>query len=481
MSHNQKALFIIFGGTGDLAYRKLYPALYKLYKNNYLNENFAVIGTARREWTDEYYQNIIIDSIDSIKQSDEDALSFASHFRYLSHNVNDTDNYHSLRELAVQLDNEYQLDGNRIFYLSMSPNLFGTIAAHLREENLVSKNGFNRLIIEKPFGTNFNNSNSLNNDLLKSFDEEQIYRIDHYLGKDMIQSLLSLKFSNPAFKHLWSNEFISNMQVTLAEDIGVEDRGGYYETSGALRDMVQNHILQIVSFLFMDEPVSNHADDIAAEKVKALKNLQMITPDNINDKFIRAQYGTSEQFPRELDYRSEPNVSSESTTETFVAGKVESSNEKWEGVPIYIRTGKRMKDKETRIDIVFKNESSNLYTAGELADNILTIHVGSNQGVSLQINNKEVGHNFNIVPSSLDFKLNDQTPDDYEKLLLNALQGNKTSFVYWEEVAYSWKYVDAIREIWDADTSNLLLHPVNTNGPKEAFDLLEKDGNYWIW
>lgn len=481
MSHNQKALFIIFGGTGDLAYRKLYPTLYKLYKNNYLNENFAVIGTARREWTHEYYQDIVLDSIDDIKTSDTEAKAFASHFRYQSHNVNDTDNYHTLRELAEKLDVEYQLDGNRIFYLSMSPNLFGTIASHLRDQNLVSDNGFNRLIIEKPFGTNFIDSNHLNDDILQSFDEEQIYRIDHYLGKDMIQSLLSLKFANPAFKHLWNKEFISNMQVTLAEDIGVEDRGGYYETSGALRDMVQNHVLQIVSFLFMDEPASNQSDDIAVEKVKALKSLQLITPENINDKFVRGQYATSKEYPRVLDYRSEANVEANSTIETFVAGKVESSNEKWEGVPIYIRTGKRMKGKETRIDIVFKNEPSTLYNSEVLPENILSIHVGSNQGVSLQINNKVVGHNFDVVPTSLDYRVNKEAPGDYEKLLLNALQGNKSSFVYWEEVAYSWKYIDAIRDAWDADTSNLLLYPVNTNGPKEAFDLLEKNGHYWVW
>ena len=481
MSHNQKALFIIFGGTGDLAYRKLYPALYKLYTNNYLNDHFAVIGTARREWTDAYYQNIILDSIDSIKTSDGDAAAFASHFRYQSHNVKDTENYHTLKELADQLDDEYQIDGNRIFYLSMSPNLFGTIASHLRRQNLVTENGYNRLIIEKPFGTNFNDSNHLNDEILQSFDEEQIYRIDHYLGKDMIQSLLSLKFANPAFKHLWNKEFISNMQVTLAEDIGVEDRGGYYETSGALRDMVQNHILQIVSFLFMDEPASLQSDDIAIEKVKALKSLKMITPENINEKFVRGQYAISADEPRIVDYLSEPNVNTDSTTETFVAGKVESSNEKWTGVPIYIRTGKRMKDKETRIDIIFKNDSSNLYTTDELSENILSIHIGSNQGVSLQINNKVVGHNFDIVPTILDYKVNEQTPDDYEKLLLNALQGNKSSFVYWEEVAYSWKYIDEIRKAWDADSSNLLLYPVNSNGPKEAFDLLEKEGHYWIW
>lgn len=481
MTHNQKALFIIFGGTGDLAYRKLYPALYKLYTNNYLNENFAVIGTARREWTDEYYQDIVLDAIDSIKKSDEEAKAFASHFRYQSHNVKDTEHYHTLKDLAERLDEEYQIEGNRIFYLSMSPTLFGTISSHLKDQDLVSDHGYNRLIIEKPFGTNYEDSNQLNNDILKSFKEEQIYRIDHYLGKDMIQSLLSLKFANPAFKHLWNKDYISNMQVTLAEDLGVEERGGYYDSSGALRDMIQNHVLQIVSFLYMNEPKAFDADEIAREKVEALKSLQIVTENNINEKFVRGQYAGSENDSKLLDYLSEENVADDSKTETFVAGKVESDNPNWKGVPIYVRTGKRMRDKETRVDIVFKNNDTNLYQDEALKENILTIHIGPKQGVSLQINNKVMGHAFDIQSNTLEYEVKGKTPDDYEKLILNALQGNKSSFVYWEEVAYSWKYVDAIRQYWDAGISPLYLYPAYTNGPNEAFDLLENDGNYWIW
>ena len=481
MSHSQKALFIIFGGTGDLAYRKLYPALYKLYTNNFLSDHFAVIGTARREWTDEYYQEIILDSIDSIKKDDKDAKKFASHFRYQSHNVKDTDNYHTLRERIEELDTEYKINGNRIFYLSMSPTLFGTITSHLKDQKLVSDNGFNRVIIEKPFGTNFRDSNLLNNHILKSFDEEQIYRIDHYLGKDMIQTILPLKFGNPAFSHLWNKEHISNMQVTLAEDIGVEERGGYYDNSGALRDMVQNHILQIVSLLYMEEPTSNNADNIALKKVEALKNLKPITKDNIDDSFVRGQYTHTDTDANILDYLSEENVKDASTTETFVAGKIESTAAIWEGVPIYIRTGKRMKAKETRIDIVFKDKTSSLYQNEELNKNILTIHIGPEQGVSLKLNNKVIGYNFDLVSSTLTYDVSGNIPDDYEKLILNALQGNKSSFVYWEEVAYSWKYIDAIRQLWDETDSPLYLYPADTNGPKEASALLGEQGHCWVW
>lgn len=481
MSQNQKALFIIFGGTGDLAYRKLYPALYNLYKKDYLNDNFAVIGTARREWTDDYYQEVIVNAIDDIKVSDQDAEEFSSHFRYQSHNVKDSDHYHTLLDLADQLDEEYDLDGNRVFYLSMSPSFFGTITSHFRQENLVTENGFNRVIIEKPFGTKYENSNELNDEILESFNEEQIYRIDHYLGKEMIQSLTALRFGNPLFKHLWNNQFISNMQVTLAEDIGVEDRGAYYEQSGALRDMGQNHILQIVSLLFMDEPQSYDSDEVTKEKVKALRNLKLLDSSNVKEKFVRGQYDFSDDEPGILAYLSENEVSKESVVETFIAGKIESKSEKWKNVPIYIRTGKRMQEKSTRIDIVFKNDESALFNADELSDNILTIHIGPNEGLSLALNNKQAGHTSALQPIQLKYEVEAELPDDYEKLILDALQGDKTSFVHWNEVAQSWKYIDAIREAWEKDPSDLVKYPVNTNGPKEAFELLEKNGHHWVW
>ncbi len=479
MSHNQKALFIIFGGTGDLAYRKLYPALYKLYKKDYLNKNFAVIGTARREWTDEYYQEVVYNSIESIKTSEEDAKEFASHFRYQPHNVNDTDNYVSLLKLAETLDEEYQLEGNRVFYLSVSPNFFGTISKHLKEQQLISKTGFNRLIIEKPFGTDYDNSETLNNDILESFTEEQIYRIDHYLGKEMLQNLIALRFSNPLIRNIWNKNFISNVQVTLAEDMGVEERGAYYEQSGAIRDMVQNHILQIVSLILMKEPASFSSKAIRQVKVDALKNLVAINKDNIDHYFVRGQYTTSENAPDVLDYVSEHEVNTNSNVETYVAGKLESEDDEWLGVPIYIRTGKRMKAKHTQIDVVFKNEGTHLFP--ETDNNVLSILIGSTDGIVLQLNNKVIGHDFNVEPVTLQFNQESETPEDYERLILNALEGDKTNFVHWDELAQSWKYIDSIRKAWDEKDSQLYLYEVNTNGPAAAEELLAKDNHYWIW
>lgn len=481
MSQNQKALFIIFGGTGDLAYRKLYPALYKLYSKNFLNENFAVIGTARRPWTDEYYQEVVYNSVKDIQSSEADAKEFASHFYYLSHNVNDTENYQELLQLANELDGKYNIEGNRIFYFSVSPSFFGTISSHLKAEKLLSTTGFNRVIIEKPFGTNYDDSNSLNNEILESFTEEQIYRIDHYLGKEMIQQLQVLRFANPLVRKIWNKDFISNMQVTLAEDIGVETRGAYYEQSGALRDMVQNHVLQIVSILFMDEPSEFNSGEIIKNKVKALEELIPITDETVNEKIIRGQYTTPADNSDIPAYLAENEVAADSVVETFVAAQIESTNKNWTGVPIYVRTGKRMKDKNTQIDIVFKNNLNPLFGHATEQENVFTLCIGPNEGYTLQLNNKKSGHDIETQPFTLYHKQTGEAPDDYERLILSTLYGEKTNFVHWREVAASWKYIDAIRAAWAKDESSLQLYPAFTNGPEAATELLEKNNHYWIW
>lgn len=242
MTKEKKALFIIFGGTGDLANRKLYPSLYRLYKNGYLNEHFAVIGTARREWSDEYYREVVVSKVEDLADTKEQAEEFASHFYYQSHNVKDLEHYTTLKNLADRLDDKYQLEGNRMFYLAMSPNFFGIIAENIKEQQLITSTGFNRLIIEKPFGHDYQSALELNTHIRSSFEEDQIYRIDHYLGKEMVQNISTVRFGNQLIESMWNNQYINNIQVTLSESLGVEERGGYYDTSGALRDMVLDHI-----------------------------------------------------------------------------------------------------------------------------------------------------------------------------------------------------------------------------------------------
>lgn len=482
MSQGTKALFIIFGATGDLAHRKLYPAIYKLYKKGFLGESFAVIGTARREWSDDYYQDVVMDSISDLTESEDHARTFASHFRYQSHNVNDTEHYHTLKDLADKLDEEYDIDGNRIFYLSMSPSFFGTITSHLKEQNLVTDNGFNRVIIEKPFGSDFNSSKELNDEINASFDEDQLYRIDHYLGKEMVQNILALRFSNRLIENSWNKASISNIQITLSEDLGVEERGEYFDKSGALRDMVQNHVLQMVSLLTMNSPKAFTTEEVRKEKMAILNALKdpVVTQDE-DTEFVRGQYDTSSDGETK-GYRDEDNVDPESLTETFVAGKIIIDTDEWRDTPVYIRTGKRLAEKTSRVDVVFKPSQTALF---DDKPTVLSILVSPNEGFELLLNNKKIGPGMELESVRLSAVRSEETveesPEAYEKLILDVLNGDETHFAHWQEVATSWKYVDQIREKWDSFTDSIPFYPALTMGPDEADTLLQNDGNNWIY
>ncbi len=481
MEIEQKALFIIFGGTGDLAKRKLYPSLFQLYKKGILKDNFAVIGTARRPWTDEHLQGVVKDSIIDDDAAQDQKDEFAEHFYYQSHNVNDTEHYVTLRKLAEKLDSKYQIEGNRLFYLAMSPRFFGTIAQHLKSQSIVTDKGYNRVIVEKPFGRDFESAKELNDSISKYFPEESFFRIDHYLGKEMIQNIMALRFSNNLFRAVWNNRYIDNIQITLSEALGVEERAGYYETAGALRDMVQNHILQIVSLLTMNMPASYSESDIRREKIYALKSLKKYSPAKVAENFVRAQYTAS---AGQVGYLQENEIADDSTTETFVAGKLFVNNENFSGVPIYIRTGKRLTQKTTRIDVSFKEMETSFFDSKKLGRNILTINVEPEGQVFLQTNIKRIGQGFDLEPSRMDLQLNNEhevVPEAYEKLLLDALLGDATNFAHWEEVAYAWKFVDSIREAWDAGNGALAEYECGSMGPKESKDLLAHDGNYWVF
>ena len=489
MSKEKKALFTIFGGTGDLAKRKLYPSLYRLYKKGYLKEQFAVIGTARREWTDDFYREVVTESIQDITESDEDALEFASHFYYQSHNVTDTEHYDTLKKLSGKLDEQYQLNGNRLFYLAMSPNFFGIISQNLKDRDLITTNGFNRLIIEKPFGHDFESALTLNNQIRASFEENQIYRIDHYLGKEMVQNISAVRFGNYMIESMWNSRYIDNIQITLSESLGVKERGGYYDTSGALRDMLQNHILQIISLLAMEPPTRLEDKEIRTEKIKALKAVRLLEKNEVSDYMVRGQYGpNTEDSENKLDgYREEMNVAPDSQTETFVAGKIMIDNFRWAGVPFYFRTGKRLAEKGTQIDIEFKNVPLNLFDNNDepLPANILTIYVQPTEGFSLELNTKKIGLGLETETLKLEHKHSAETtansPEAYEKLILDCLNGDSTNFTHWDEVATSWKFVDIIRESWDNEKVSFPNYASGTMGPADSEKLLLKDGFKWHW
>ena len=481
----QKVLITFFGATGDLASRKLYPALFRLFQKGFIRNHFAVIGTARREWTDEHFREVVVKSVQSLTEDVNQAEEFASHFYYQAHNVTDTHHYVVLKELSEKLDQQYGIEGNRIFYLAMAPSFFGTITQHLKDEALLTDHGYNRLIIEKPFGKDYESAQILNEQLRHSFDENQIYRIDHYLGKEMIQNITAVRFANRVFETMWNREHIDNVQITLAEQVGVEERGGYYETSGALRDMVQNHILQILALVAMEPPQSFEA--VRQNKINVLEQLRHYSPDEVAKNFIRGQYGPS------LDgnlpgYRQDQNVSDDSNMETYVAGKVFIDNERWKDVPFYVRTGKNLDSKTTVIDIVFKEADSPLFeneTKGKCPSNRISIHITPKEGFCFVINSKAVGNSYGLQTSHLEkifdknFGLN--SPEAYERLILDCMEGDMTNFTHWEEVAASWKFVDRIRQAWDNETSvQFPNYPAGSSGPQESFDLLAQDGRCWV-
>lgn len=463
-------LITLFGATGDLASRKLYPALFKLYQKGFLAEDFAVIGTARRPWTDEYFHSVVESSVSSLATSSNEAKQFASHFYYLSHNVNDTNHYIKLKELSEELDNRYQLQGNRIFYLAVAPQFFGIIAKHLKDQDVLSKVGYNHLIIEKPFGHDYQSAQELNTALRTAFKEEQIYRIDHYLGKPMIQQLSLMRKDNTALENILTGEYIKNIQITLAEEVSVEERGGYYETSGALRDMLQNHILQVLALITMDTPLDGN---IRKAKINVLNQLPNYTNEEVAEYFVRGQYGEDSTHTKPA-YRANEHVANESTVETFVAGKISLQSSRWKDTPIYVRTGKSMAHKNTSIVIQFKE------LPGSEIPRSINFMIAPDERVQLDSSDATSTLYRAILNKYFNQKELQDAPEAYEKLILDCMNHESNSFSAWEEVAASWKFVDLIRDAWNKETPSFPNYQSGTMGPIASDELLEKDGHQWM-
>ncbi len=488
MPTERRSLVLLFGATGDLAIRKLYPAIYKLFEKGNIRDHFAVIGSSRYKIDDEKFREMVSKSVDKLTSDKKKIADFASHFYFVTHDVTDLAHYSVLKDKENELDKKYKLEGNRIFYISMAPNFFGTVAKNIKSQGLLSTNGgFNRLVIEKPFGRDFESAKELNDELSNAFEEEQIFRIDHYLGKEMIQNIEAIRFGNTIFEALWNNRYIDNIQVTLAENLGVEERAGYYDNSGALRDMVQNHIMQIVSLLAMEQPVAFQDTDIRAEKVKALRSLRVYNVAEASTNFVRGQYGSMGEQPA---YRSEDGVPKDSNTETFVAGKLLFDNYRWSGTPFYIRTGKKLADKFTRVDVVFKKPLVDIFAFPQngnapLSANVLTIYIEPSQGFSLVVNAKNSEQGFHTEPVNLEFledsKRTKNTPQPYERLIHDVMKGDGTNFASWPEVASAWKFVDQIRRVWDIQQPMFPNYIPGSMGPVSADELLARDHREWVY
>ncbi|SIS45940.1 glucose-6-phosphate dehydrogenase [Salimicrobium flavidum] len=480
-----KALIIIFGATGDLAKRKLFPSIHRLYQNGKIGEDFAVVGIGRRSWSNDLFRSNVRNSLgDDVTEKESEA--FISHFYYHPFDVSDSASYKSLGTLLNDLESDYHTEGNRIFYLAMAPQFFGTIANNLKKHNLKSDSGWSRLVIEKPFGHDYDSARKLNDQITSAFDESQIYRIDHYLGKEMVQNIEVIRFANGIFEHLWNNRFISNVQITSSEALGVEDRANYYDVSGATRDMVQNHMLQMVTLLAMEPPINLNPEEIRSEKIKILRAIRAVDEDNIDNYFVRGQYGPGKMFGKKLrGYQEEAEELKNSDTETYVAGKIMIDNYRWAGVPFYIRTGKRLEKKCTKIVVEFQDIPLNLYQEKRRgkSPNLLVINIQPNEGVTLFLNAKKPGMGSFAEPIKLSYTheaVNSvNTPEAYEKLLHDCMVGDTTNFSHWDEVSLSWRFVDRILKKWSKEEPDFPNYAAGTMGPQEADDLLEKDGFHW--
>ncbi|WP_246067117.1 glucose-6-phosphate dehydrogenase [Paenibacillus koleovorans] len=489
---SEGAVYFIFGATGDLARRKLFPALYSMYREGKLAENFAVVGLARRGRTNEQFRTDLYNSIQEFARhkadGDDNWVAFASHFHYMSLDINHVDEFVKLRNLADQLDDQFKTDGNRLFYLALAPELFGNVSFNLKSGGLLdSRQGWNRLVIEKPFGYDLASAQQLNDQIRQVFREEEVYRIDHYLGKEMVQNIEVVRFANAFFEPLWNNKYIANLQITLSETVGVEERGGYYDHSGALRDMGQNHMLQMVTMMAMEPPSRLHPEDIRDEKVKVLRSLRAYKSDeDVQQNVVRGQYSSGTHKGKSVPgYRDEDAVPDDSHTETYFAARVYVDNFRWAGVPFYVRTGKRLPAKTTEVVVEFKNMPDNIYFAQktQLEPNLLVFRVSPNEGIYLKMNAKRPGSQWSIVPIAMDFSQSAEvginTPEAYERLLYDASRGDHTYFTRWDEVALAWKFVDRIEQAWKSQENELYMYPAGTWGPVAAQQLLERDGYRW--
>lgn len=481
-----KSVIVIFGATGDLAQRKLFPSIYRLYQNGKIDEDFAVVGVARRPWTNDILRENVRKSIGEHYTSEEDLEKFSSHFYYHPFDVTNTESYQGLDSLIKALEGTYSTGGNRIFYLAMAPEFFGVIASNLKKHGLKNSEGWTRLVIEKPFGHNLESAQALNDEIREGFEEDEIYRIDHYLGKEMVQNIEVIRFANGIFEHLWNNRFIANIQVTSSESLGVEERATYYDQSGAMRDMVQNHMLQMVSLLAMEPPINLTTDEIRSEKIKVLRAMRKIKNEEINENFVRGQYGSGQINGNDLPgYRDEDEQLETSNTETFVAGRIMIDNYRWAGVPIYIRTGKRMAEKSTKIVVEFKDIPMNLYyeNKDDKHPNLLVIHIQPHEGITLHVNAKKSGDSSFATPVELAFSNNGvdgiNTPEAYEKLLYDCMLGDGTNFTHWDEVALAWEFVDSIQAVWEKEIADFPNYESGSMGPDAADKLLEQDGFHW--
>jgi glucose-6-phosphate 1-dehydrogenase len=488
----QACTLVIFGGAGDLSRRKLLPALYNLALDGVLPTSFAVVGFAMNDLDDESFRAFAREGVETFSRRPIDPAHWAEYEKtlfYVRGKFDDPGAYDELKRKLDEVEPRFGIPGNRVYYLAIPPSLIGLSVSHLRSSGMVATDGegggpFSRIIVEKPIGHDLASARKLNAAVAEAFDERQIYRIDHYLGKETVQSLMAIRFANSIFEPLWNQKYIDHVQITVAEEEGVGTRAGYYEEAGALRDMVQNHLLQLLCVTTMEPPWSMNADVVRDHKLAVLKGLRPIAGHDVATHVVRAQYGPG--FLHGVDvpgYRREEGVKPNSATETYVALKVHVDNWRWSGVPFFLRTGKRLPKRASEIAVQFKAVPQVLFNAdpaAPLRPNVLALRIQPDEGLSLKIITKRPGPKERVWPVLMDFRYDttygDEPPEAYERLLLDVMAGDATLFMRRDAVEASWRWIDNIRDVWEHGGSRWLPeYPAGSWGPLEAGKLIRGD------
>ena len=484
---------VIFGASGDLTRRKLFPALYNLARTGMLPENFVVLGASRTEWSDEEFRGWMKTAVESYAKDrfEEEHWNWvAERTFYQSASFDSAAAFQAISERLTQLDETHGTQGNFLYYFAVAPRFFAPIVQNLAEVGLccADDGAARRVVVEKPFGRDLDSARQLNEELLAHLNENQIYRIDHYLGKETVQNLLVLRFSNAIFEPIWSHRYVDHVQISVSETLGVEGRGGYYDHAGALRDMVPNHIFQLISLVAMEPPNSFDADAVRDEQSKALRAITPMSSEDVLTQTVRGQYGEGKVDGRDLpDYRSEDKVDPKSKTETFVAMRLEIDNWRWKGVPFYLRVGKAMPRRSTEITVSFKSPPFILFRdtpVQGLTPNQLVINVQPDEGITFHFGAKVPGTRMHIGKVDMDFKYEEhfgkELATGYERLLYDAMIGDQTLFQRADMVEAAWKVVSTIQDVWQAlPARDFPNYAAGTWGPEAADRLLERDGRRW--